>query len=81
MGMNYTALIGCLLWAMAPGFIAKKKERSFIGYYFLALLVSPLIATIVALCVKNRSAQSYDYDSSTAETIKGFDAMESYGLY
>lgn len=35
-----------------PGIIAHKKGRSFIGFSALSLVVSPLIATIVALCAR-----------------------------
>lgn len=49
--MNWAAVIGIVLWALVPGFIAKKKGRSFWGYYFLSFLISPLISTIVTLCV------------------------------
>lgn len=45
------ALIGIALWALVPGFIAKKKGRSFWGYYFLSFLISPLITTIITLCL------------------------------
>lgn len=39
--------------SLIPAFIADHKGRSFGGYYFLSLLVSPLIAIIVTLCVSN----------------------------
>ncbi len=46
-------LIGIALWALIPGFIARKKGRSFWGYYFLSFLISPLITMTIAMCVKN----------------------------
>lgn len=51
--MEIGSLIGIALWALIPGFIARKKGRSFWGYYFLSFLISPLITMIIALCVKN----------------------------
>lgn len=39
------------LWAIAPGCIARKKGRSFWGYYFLSFLLSPLISLIIILCL------------------------------
>ncbi|MBQ7329688.1 MAG: zinc ribbon domain-containing protein [Oscillospiraceae bacterium] len=58
--MKISTLIGIALWAMIPGFIAKKKYRSFWGYYFLSFLISPLITTIIALCVSDKT---YEYPS------------------
>ena len=46
-------LIGIALWALIPGFIAKHKGRSFAGYYFLSFLITPLVTTIITLCLKN----------------------------
>lgn len=45
------SLIGIALWALIPGFIAKKKGRNFWGYYFLSFLISPLITMIITLCL------------------------------
>lgn len=47
------ALIGIALWALIPGFVAKKKGRSFLGYYFLSFLISPLITMIITFCLSN----------------------------
>lgn len=47
------ALIGIALWALIPGFVARKKGRSFWGYYFLSFLISPLITMIITFCLKN----------------------------
>ncbi len=47
------ALIGIALWALIPGFVAKKKGRSFWGYYFLSFLISPLITMIITFCLSN----------------------------
>ncbi|MBQ8136627.1 MAG: hypothetical protein IJ174_04260 [Clostridia bacterium] len=56
--MNALAtMIGVALWALIPGFIARKKGRSFAAYYFLSFLVSPLIAIIISCCVKNLNDQ------------------------
>ena len=52
------SIIALALLALIPGFIAKQKGRSFFGYYFGSFLISPLITTIIALCVSN---QAYVY--------------------
>ena len=57
--MKIPALIGIALWALIPGFIAKKKYRSFWGYYFLSFLISPLITMIIALCVSDKICEHY----------------------
>lgn len=46
-------VIGIALWALIPGFIAKKKGRNFWGYYFLSFLISPLFAMIITFCLTN----------------------------
>ncbi len=64
MSFNATSLIGIALWALIPGFIAKKKGRSFAAYFFLSFLITPLITMIVALCVKNLNDAAVDVSSS-----------------
>ena len=49
------AIIGMALWALIPGFIAKKKGRNFWGYFFLSFLISPLITTIITLCISKKT--------------------------
>jgi len=49
--MGFIVLIGSCLLALIPGFIAKNKNRSFWGYFFLSLLITPLITTIITLCL------------------------------
>ncbi len=48
-------ILGIALWALIPGFIAKKKGRNFWGWYFLSFLISPLITMIITLCLSNIS--------------------------
>lgn len=62
--MEFASLLGIALWALLPGFIAKKKGRSFWGYYFLSFLISPLITMIITLCVKNLNDE-YHYEQPT----------------
>lgn len=52
-------LIGIALWALIPGFIAKKKGRNFWGYYFLSFLISPLITMIITLCLSKITESEY----------------------
>ena len=63
--MGFGSLIGIALWALIPGFIARKKGRSFGAYYFLSFLVSPLITMIIALCVKNLNEESLPEQSNS----------------
>ena len=53
MGSIDIRLLGIVLWALIPGFIAKKKGRNFWGYFFLSFLITPLITMIITLCVKS----------------------------
>lgn len=50
-------IIGILLWALVPGFIARSKGRSFWAYYFLSLLITPFITMIITLCLSNLKKQ------------------------
>lgn len=61
---NYGRIIGVILWSLIPGFIALKKRRSFWGYFFLSFLITPLITTIIVLCLKNlnKDGNSGDLD-------------------
>lgn len=61
-------LIGIALWALIPGFIAKKKGRSFWGYYFLSFLITPLVTMIITACLKNISSESDNSSDSIIET-------------
>lgn len=65
--MEFGSLIGIALWALIPGFIARKKGRSFWGYYFLSFLISPLITMIITLCVKNLN-EEYRPEQPTSTT-------------
>ena len=70
--MEIGALIGMALWALIPGFIAKRKDRSFWGYYFLSFLISPLITTIITLCVSNKRREYYPTESIFVEDYSGY---------
>ena len=58
-------LIGIALWAIIPAVIAGKKGRSAIGYYFLSFLITPLITTIIVICLKNLKNVSNDVPLQT----------------
>ena len=51
--MNWTPIIGIALWALIPGFIAKKKGRSFWGYFFLSFVITPVITMIITIFLSN----------------------------
>ena len=50
------SLVLYLAWALLPGFLAKSKGRSFWGFFALGIL-SPLVLTIIVLCLKDRCAE------------------------
>lgn len=70
--MEIGALIGMALWALIPAFIAKRKDRSFWGYYFLSFLISPFITTIITLCVSNKRREYYPTESIFVEDYSGY---------
>ena len=47
-------IIGIALWALIPGFVANKKGRNFLGWYFLSFVISPLFTTIIVLCLPSK---------------------------
>ncbi len=76
--MDYLPLIGVALWALLPGFIAKSKGRSFLGYYILSFLVTPLATTIVALCVSDKNDSTDDNENCIYECISCGHRDEKY---
>ena len=66
--MNPASLIGIALWALIPGFVAKKKGRSFWGYYFLSFLISPLISMIITFCLSKKTESDYFEDDPNRVT-------------
>ena len=49
---NYlVSLTGIALWALVPGFIAAHKGRNFAVYYILSFLITPILTTIIVLCL------------------------------
>ncbi len=69
MEINWGTLFGIALWALIPGFIAKKKGRSFAGYFFLSFLITTLITTIVTLCVKNLNSPSESAEDTRSDSV------------
>lgn len=57
-GWMQATLISIALWALIPGFIAWYKGRNFIGYYFLSFVVSPVISTLIILCMSNKNKEA-----------------------
>lgn len=53
-----SSIIGIALWALIPGFIARKKVRSFAAYYLLRFVLTPLITMLLTLFVKDLREQS-----------------------
>ena len=49
------SLVVYFAWALLPGFLAKSKGYSFWLFFLLGLL-SPLILTIIVLCIKDNTS-------------------------
>lgn len=69
-------LLVIAMWAMIPGFVAKKKGRSFCGYYFLSFLISPLVTLIIVACLKNISGESDHSNENVIGTTTASEAIE-----
>ena len=70
-------IFGIAVLALIPGFIARRKGRSFWGYYFLSFLVSPLISTIVTLCVRNTNKPVGKKPNPSNDPPKGLNKLFS----
>ena len=81
--MDYAMRIGiAILLASIPGFIALKKGRSFLAYFFLSFLITPLITAIITLCLASKnnaevSSSSDSADSAEKETGLPLDAAST----
>ncbi len=51
----WITIAGFALFALIPGFIAKNKGNSFWVFYFLSFVITPVVTTVIVLCLKNRS--------------------------
>ena len=74
--MNWPSIIGIALWALLPGFIARKKGRSFWAYYFLSFVITPLLTTLITLCLSKIDAEDSNQEppymvnpTTTAEKV------------
>lgn len=47
------AIITVTLWVIV-GVVAAKRERSVIGWMFLAMFISPVITLLILLCLPNK---------------------------
>lgn len=59
--IKWASILGIILWSLLPGFIASKKGRSFIGYFLLSFVLTPLVTTIITLCLSNKNKVKSDY--------------------
>ena len=75
--MNWTSIIGIALWALLPGFIAKKKGRSFWAYYLLSFVITPLITTIITLCLSKIKEEEQPVVQSEVEVVERTIVAES----
>lgn len=69
------ALALCVIWALLPGFLAKSKGRSFWGFFLLGIL-SPLVVSVIVLCLKDRTAAPAE-ESAEAVTEDAADDSEA----
>jgi RNA polymerase subunit RPABC4/transcription elongation factor Spt4 len=49
-------ILGWLAFSLLVGFFANSKGRSFLGYFFLSLLISPLICALILLIAGDKEA-------------------------
>ena len=75
--MNWTSIIGIALGALLPGFIAKKKGRSFWAYYLLSFVITPLITTIITLCLSKIKEEEQPVVQSEVEVVERTIVAES----
>ena len=61
------SLVVYFAWALLPGFLAKSKGRSFWGFFALGIL-SPLVSTIVVLCLKDRKSADEEAEQIVFDT-------------
>jgi RimJ/RimL family protein N-acetyltransferase len=73
------SILGIALWALIPGFVAKKKGRNFWGYYFLSFLISPLITMIITFCLSNISDKKEA--EALFERIMNFSRQDNHFVY
>ena len=71
--MNWAVIIGIALWALLPGFLAAKKSRSFVAYYFLSFIISPLITTIIVLCLSDVTSHERNAASEEDTLVASID--------
>ena len=62
--IKWAPIIGILLWALIPGAIARKKGRSFVCYYLLSLVITPLLTMIITICLRNRKVTDEKHNST-----------------
>jgi hypothetical protein len=60
-------LVGWLLLAAAVGWVASNRGRSGIGYFFLSLVLSPLIGLIAVLVQKDLQSDAQQTASAEEE--------------
>ena len=59
-----------LVLAFVPAYIASQKGRNGIGWFFIGLLISPLIALII-VCAIPKVEKEARTDDTTEKAIKG----------
>lgn len=69
----FIRMILCLI----PGFVAKKKGRSFVGYSVLAFVLSPLIAFLIIICLRKVVSPNLRETYEKSESFK----RETESLY
>jgi hypothetical protein len=58
-----------LICVFAVGFIASQRGRSGVGWFLLALLISPLIAVIVLALIPSRSPSATSLESQVRDKL------------
>lgn len=69
-GWEIWGIIAVCLWALIPGAIAKHKGRSFIAYWALSLIITPLIAMFIVIAQQNlKNDRNIIYTETELESL------------
>ena len=69
-------IIALALWSLIPGFMARKKGRSFWGYYFLSLFISPLVTIIIVAFLSDITKEPELYSAPPPERFNTNNELE-----
>lgn len=77
-----TLLVAMLVFGAITGIVAKARNRSFLAWFFISLIISPLISIIILLIMKRGEVES-EYEVGEQNTFTGpaDTSNDSYNIY